>query len=142
MAEAAHLLGVRRVMAVHGEDGLDEISVSARTTVVEVDETGTRGQTTTLTPESSASAATPWKSCGAGTAGAKRRHGAGPPGGQRSSGDPRSGAPECRGALYICGIARNVGDGYLRAREALQGGAALREAGAYPARAAVGAEAA
>ena len=27
VAEAAHLLGVRRVMAVHGEDGLDEISV-------------------------------------------------------------------------------------------------------------------
>jgi anthranilate phosphoribosyltransferase len=28
-------------------------------------------------------------------------------------------------ALYICGVARNVGDGYLRAREAVQGGAAL-----------------
>ena len=27
-------------------------------------------------------------------------------------------------ALYICGIARNVGDGYLRARAAVQSGAA------------------
>ena len=49
VAEAAHLLGVRRVMVVHGEDGLDEISVCARTTVVEVDETGRRTDYT-LTP--------------------------------------------------------------------------------------------
>ncbi len=36
MAEAAQTLGVERVMTVHGEDGLDEISVGAATRVVEL----------------------------------------------------------------------------------------------------------
>jgi anthranilate synthase/phosphoribosyltransferase len=40
LAEAAKLLGVRRVMTVHGRDGLDEISVSAPTRSVFIDEDG------------------------------------------------------------------------------------------------------
>jgi anthranilate synthase/phosphoribosyltransferase len=40
LAEAAKLLGVRRVMTVHGLDGLDEISVSAPTRTVFIDEDG------------------------------------------------------------------------------------------------------
>lgn len=39
-AEAARLLGVKRVMTVHGLDGLDEISVSAPTKIVELSEVG------------------------------------------------------------------------------------------------------
>jgi anthranilate synthase/phosphoribosyltransferase len=39
-AQAAHMLGVRRVMVVHGEDGVDEMSVSAPTNVVEINEKG------------------------------------------------------------------------------------------------------
>jgi anthranilate synthase/phosphoribosyltransferase len=38
MAQAAKLLGKKRVMVVHGLDGFDEISVSAPTKVVEIDE--------------------------------------------------------------------------------------------------------
>jgi anthranilate synthase/phosphoribosyltransferase len=40
MAEAAKLLGKKRVMVVHSLDGFDEISVSAPTRVVELDENG------------------------------------------------------------------------------------------------------
>ena len=40
LAEAAKLLGVRRVMTVHGLDGLDEVSVSAPTRTVFIGEDG------------------------------------------------------------------------------------------------------
>ncbi len=40
LAEAAKLLGVRRVMVVHGMDGLDEISVCGPTKIVMIDERG------------------------------------------------------------------------------------------------------
>ena len=38
VARAARLLGVRRVLVVHGEDGLDEISVTTNTRMVEIGE--------------------------------------------------------------------------------------------------------
>lgn len=40
MAEAAHLLGCKKVMVVHGRDGLDEISVCATSRVIVVDGNG------------------------------------------------------------------------------------------------------
>jgi anthranilate synthase/phosphoribosyltransferase len=40
VAEAAHLLGIKRAMVVHGKDGIDELSVSAPSRVVLVDEEG------------------------------------------------------------------------------------------------------
>jgi anthranilate synthase/phosphoribosyltransferase len=39
-AKAAHLLGIKNVMVVHGLDGADEISVTAPTYIVEIDEKG------------------------------------------------------------------------------------------------------
>ena len=49
VARAAHLLGVKRVMVVHGHDGLDELSVAAPSTVVTVDEAGSL-ETRTVDP--------------------------------------------------------------------------------------------
>jgi len=40
VAKAAHLLGIKRAMVVHGEDGLDEISVTSPSRVVSIDESG------------------------------------------------------------------------------------------------------
>lgn len=40
VANAAHMLGVKRVMVIHGLDGIDELSVSAPSRVVFIDETG------------------------------------------------------------------------------------------------------
>ncbi|MFP4114845.1 MAG: bifunctional anthranilate synthase component II/anthranilate phosphoribosyltransferase [Spirochaetota bacterium] len=40
VAEAAHMLGLKRVMVVHGQDGIDEISVSAPTRAITIGEDG------------------------------------------------------------------------------------------------------
>jgi anthranilate synthase/phosphoribosyltransferase len=44
VARAARLLGIKRVMVVHGLDGMDEISVSSPTKVVEITVTGEEKQ--------------------------------------------------------------------------------------------------
>jgi len=124
VAEAAHLLGVRRVMAVHGEDGLDEISVCARTAVVEVDETGRRSDYT-LTPEEFGVRRYTVEELRGGTAAQNARTAQEVLAGEGPSAVREAVLLNAGAALYICGIARNVGDGYLRAREAVQGGAAL-----------------
>ena len=46
VAEAAHLLGIRRAAVVHGLDGIDEISISAPTRMVVVDENGSLAEST------------------------------------------------------------------------------------------------
>lgn len=40
VAQAAHLLGVKRILTVHSRDGMDEISPSAPTDIVQIDESG------------------------------------------------------------------------------------------------------
>ncbi|MBB6481916.1 bifunctional anthranilate synthase component II/anthranilate phosphoribosyltransferase [Spirochaeta isovalerica] len=40
MADAAHMLGVKRVMVIYGQDGIDELSVSAPSRVIVIDERG------------------------------------------------------------------------------------------------------
>lgn len=123
MAEAAHLLGVRRVMAVHGDDGLDEISVCEPTLVVEIDETGRR-RDYTLTPEEFGITRAEVAWLRGGTAAENAAAAIELLGG--------AGAPALRDAvalnagagLYICGIARNIGEGFLMARESLASGQA------------------
>jgi anthranilate synthase/phosphoribosyltransferase len=123
VAEAAHMLGVRRVMAVHGEDGLDEISISERTRVVEVDESGTR-RDYFLTPEEFGISRSPVGQLRGGTAEENAAlaqallAGAGPSA-LRDAVALNAGA-----ALYICGLALNIGDGYQRAQEAMRSGQA------------------
>ena len=124
MAEAAHLLGVRRVMVVHGEDGLDEVSVCGRTRVAEVDETGRLGEYT-LTPEEFGVRRYAVEELRGGTAAENAALGreilaGGGPAAIREAVLLNAGA-----GLYICGASRNVGEGYLRARQALESGAAL-----------------
>jgi len=124
VAEAAHLLGVRRVMAVHGEDGMDEISVCARTRVVEIDESGKQREYT-LSPEEFGIARYATADLHAADATDNARlaeevlRGAGPAG-IRDAVLLNAGA-----ALYLSGREGNIGDGYRRARAALASGEAL-----------------
>jgi len=124
VAEAAHLLGVRRVMTVYGEDGMDEISVCARTHVVEIDQAGKRMEYL-LSPEEfgiSRYAAADLRGASAvdnARTADELVRGAGP-NGVREAVLLNAGA-----ALYLCGLERNIGDGYLRARTSLADGSAL-----------------
>jgi anthranilate synthase/phosphoribosyltransferase len=123
VAEAAHMLGVRRVMVVHGEDGQDEASVSARTLVVEIDETGAK-QEYSLSPEEFGITRHSVAALRGGTAADNARTAVaildgGGPEAIREAVLLNAGA-----ALYICGSVRNIGDGYLRARRALESGEA------------------
>jgi anthranilate synthase/phosphoribosyltransferase len=126
VAEAAHLLGVRRVMVVHGEDGLDEISVCARTRVVEVDESGNR-RDYFLSPEEFGISRRSVEQLRGGTAAENAitagavLSGAGPVA-IREAVLLNAGA-----SLYICGLARNIGEGYARAQEAVQSGRAAEK---------------
>jgi anthranilate synthase/phosphoribosyltransferase len=126
VAEAAHLLGVRKVMTVHGDDGLDEISISGRTLVVEVDETGAR-RDYFLTPEEFGIARRPVGELRGGTAAANAATALEVLGGAGPAAIRESVLLNAGASLYICGIGRNIGDGYLMAQEALHSGRAAEK---------------
>jgi anthranilate synthase/phosphoribosyltransferase len=141
VAEAAHLLGVSRVMAVHGKDGQDEISVCASTAVVEVDETG-RVSNYALTPEEFGIPRYKVEELQGGTAPQNARTAiellsGGGPSAIRDSVLLNAGA-----ALYVCGIARTIGEGYMRACKAVQEGVAFSKLERIRARCRAAAEAA
>ncbi len=126
VAEAARLLGVRRVMTVHGDDGGDEISVTGPTRAVWIDESD-RAVEFRLTPEE----------LGAG------RHDRGAVAG----GTPEENAAQARellagggrpalrdaiavnagAALYVCGLAADIRAGTRTALGALASGAVARK---------------
>jgi anthranilate synthase/phosphoribosyltransferase len=122
VAEAAHLLGVRRVMTVHGEDGQDEISVCAPTRVVEVDETGRR-RDYTLSPEEFGISTFPVEELRGGTAAENAAVAEAVLAGSGPAAVTEAVLLNAGASLYICGTARNIGEGYLMAREALRNGA-------------------
>jgi anthranilate synthase/phosphoribosyltransferase len=66
VAEAARLLGVKRVMTMRSRDGMDEISPCAPTDIVEIGEDGTTKEYV-FDPRRRASASTTTPSSGAGT---------------------------------------------------------------------------
>lgn len=126
VAEAARLLGVRRVMTVHGGDGGDEISVTGPTRAVWIDDSG-RVEEISLTPEA----------LGAG------RHDRGAVAGgapEENAAQARellagAGRPALRdavavnagAALYVCGLAADLRAGVRTARQTLASGAAARK---------------
>jgi len=119
MAETAAATGVRRVMTVHSEDGLDEISTAAPTQVFEQTENG--GGRRTLTPADF--------NCDSAPAGALRVSSpedslkmlravlAGEPGAAADAVAVNAGA-----ALYIAGLAGGLREGADMARRALRDG--------------------
>ncbi len=121
VARAAQLLGVERVMVVHGKDGMDEISVSGPTRIVEINgndevrdflfdpqELGIENYTIEElkggTPDENAEIAM-----------------------SILSGNGREAVKEAvllnsGAALYICGLADSIEEGYGQAKEALSKG--------------------
>ena len=123
MARAARLLGVRRVLVVHGADGLDEISVTGVTHVVEIGEDDQCREYLFDPAACDITLGTPEQLRGgdaAANAALARELLAG--GGRPALRDAV--ALNAGAALYAYGAAQHVADGYRRARDALAAGAA------------------
>lgn len=126
VAEAARLLGVRRVMTVHGDDGGDEISVTGPTRAVLIDESG-RAEELRLTPEALGIGRHERGAVAGGTPAenvAQARElmaGAGRPA-LRDAVAVNAGA-----ALHVCGLAADLRAGVRTARQALESGAVARK---------------
>ena len=123
VARAARLLGVRRVLVVHGTDGQDEISVTGPTHLVEIgedDECHERefdAASCEITPATLAELK--GGSAAENAATARELVAGGGPAALRDAVALNAGA-----ALYVSGAVPDIATGYRRAREALAGGAA------------------
>jgi len=121
IALAAHLLGIKRAMVVHGGDGLDEISVTAPTKIVTVDEMG-RLSEQVFTPGDVGVPMYRLEELEGGTAaenaGIAREilNGGGPPA-VRDAVLLNAGA-----SLAVYGLADSIEDGYRKARQSLREG--------------------
>ncbi len=122
MAGALARLGVDRALVVSGEDGLDEVTLSARTHVVEVN--GTDVRRWTLSPADAGLREAPYEAVTGGVpavnADITRRILAGEDGPRRDLAVLNAGA-----AIYAAGRAEDVADGVRVAAEAIASGAAL-----------------
>jgi anthranilate synthase/phosphoribosyltransferase len=126
IARAAKMLGIKRVLVVNGLDGLDEISVSARTKAVSVNDFG-EIKNEIIDPESI---------CGmlykkeelAGNNAAENAAAA-----ERILRGEEKGALKAAvlinagAALAVCGIAKDIKEGYTLAEKALESGAAWKK---------------
>jgi len=128
VAEVLSRLGTGRVLVVHGEDGLDEVSLSGPTTVREVQGASVRQYT--LTPEDAGLPRTPLLAVKTGTkeenAARLRAVLAGSPGPDRDYVLINAGA-----GLVAAGRAAGVREGVALAAEAIDSGAAAGVLDAY-----------
>lgn len=128
VAQVLRRLGTRRTLVVHSDDGLDEVSLSAPTTVHEV--TGNDVRAYTLQPADFGLDWTPLEAVKTGTreenAERLRAVVAGAPGPDREYVLANAGA-----ALYTAQHAANVKDGVEQARQAVASGAAARVLDTY-----------
>jgi anthranilate phosphoribosyltransferase len=128
VAQVLARMGTGHVLVVHSEDGLDEMSLGAPTTVHEIN--GAESRTYTFTPEEAAFTRVPLASVKTGTrdenAARMRSLLAGSPGADRDYTILNAGA-----ALVAANRAGTVKEGAQMAREAVDSGAALAVLEAY-----------
>ena len=131
MAGALALLGTRHALLVCSEDGIDELSISAPTRVVEV--VGTELRSYTVSPEDVSLQRVPADAVPGGdpaqNAETARRIFAGEDGAARGLAVLNAGA-----AIYAGGGADSLADGVRRAEEAVDGGAAAEALARFVAR--------
>jgi anthranilate phosphoribosyltransferase len=128
VAQVVSRLGAGRVLVVHGEDGLDEVTLGGATNVYEV--TGSNVKQWKITPEDAGLPRTPLEAVRTGTAAENaatiRELFAGAKGPHRDYVLINAGA-----ALYAAGRAKDLRDGVSQAAEAIDSGAAGRTLLAY-----------
>ncbi len=124
MGGALARLGVTRALVVSSEDGLDEVSCSARTLVVEVDHGELRSYS--LDPEAAGIEADGGELLAGGTPqeNAERTRAILQPGAKAPAGEALA-AINAGAAIYAAGAAASVAEGVEAAREAIADGRAL-----------------
>jgi anthranilate phosphoribosyltransferase len=131
LAGALAELGARRALVVSGSDGVDEISVSAATSVVELNEGEI--ESFELEPEALGLERAPLEDLTAGTpdhnAAVVRHVLAGGQGAERSLTLANAGA-----AIYVAGRADSIAEGVRQAAESIDSGAAAEVMERYVAR--------
>ena len=124
MAQALGRLGTRRAMVVHGEEGLDEISISGPTTVWELGDGAVRSYS--VTPEDAGLARAPTKAILGGSKEENARH-------LRAVLQGKAGPMldvvllNAAAALVVGGNAPDLREGVQQAREAVASGAATEK---------------
>jgi anthranilate phosphoribosyltransferase len=122
MARALGLLGTRRALVVSSEDGLDELSISAPTTVWEVD--GEEAWMNTVTPESVGLRRSPAESVPGGGPAENAAIARAVLGGEQGPGDPARDLSvlNAGAAIYAAGRATTIADGVDLAQRAIDSG--------------------
>jgi anthranilate phosphoribosyltransferase len=124
VAEVLLALGAEHAMVVHSDDGLDEISVSAPTTVAEVRDGRVRRYV--VTPEDLGLRRYPGDLIGGGDAQTNAAIIESILAGEAGAGSDVV-AANAGAALYVAGIAPTIRDGVTLAQESIRGGAAMRK---------------
>jgi anthranilate phosphoribosyltransferase len=122
MARALGRLGTRRALVVSSEDGLDELSISAPTTVWEVD--GEEARMETVTPESVGLGRSPAESIPGGDPAENAAIARAVLGGEHGPGDPARDLSvlNAGAAIYAAGRASTIADGVDLAQRAIDSG--------------------
>jgi anthranilate phosphoribosyltransferase len=121
IAEVLRLLGSRRALVVHGTDGMDELSISAPTTVYDVADGTVRDYE--VTPESVGLRTAPIREISGGTVEANLRHAQSILAGEH--GAPRDAVLlNTAAGLLVAGLATDLSGGVKLAAEAIDSGAA------------------
>jgi anthranilate phosphoribosyltransferase len=124
MASALADLGARYALVVHSDDGLDEISVSAPTTVIEVRDGDIAGEWR-IDPGDLGIAASDPESLRGGDAAENLRRMRAVLGGDESSAAAEAVALNAAAALMVAGLAGDLRQGLDQSREVLRSGTAL-----------------
>jgi anthranilate phosphoribosyltransferase len=124
MAAAIAELGAQHALVVHSDDGLDELSVTAPTTIVEVRDGKVIGETR-LDPGELGIVVDDHSSLRGGDAAENLRRLQAILSGEERSAASEAVALNTAAALYVAGVATGLGDGLEQARTALHTGAAL-----------------
>ncbi len=124
MAVAIAELGARRAIVVHSDDGLDELSVAAPTTIIEIRDGEVIGESR-VNPVELGIAVGDEASLRGGDAAENLRRLRAILGGEERSAASEAVALNTAAALYVADVAASLGDGLEQAREVLHTGAAL-----------------
>jgi len=125
MARAARLLGVQRVMTVHSEDGLDEISPAAPTRIFFIDQDG-RETDRVFAPSEAGISGITTEDLNGGSAEENARAAADILKGRGNRGYKEACCLNAGAAVFVYGGAASIEEGYALAKETLESGKVLK----------------